>query len=340
MLDRENPVPLYFQLTARLRKSILAGLQPGGAIPSERELCAQFQVSRITVRKALDELVSQGEVYKIHGKGAFKTRNPANHVRELVYVVYQTAMLTVPGREKTIRALTETAERRGFHLVIKSFNAIAGNGGFCEFACRALHGGLLLSVQELAAAEIARIRQKKIPCVFMHHAADYAVLSDYPEAGALAAGWVRQRNFRRIDLLLPPSRLPDVRAFQQGFIQALPADAAVRTTTVGYDRSQARDAVRRLLAGGALPDAIVAGDDLLAAGAADALAERNLRKKVALSGVNDSYLASELHFPSIDLNAGEHARKAADLLADLLDGNAPPPPCILKIPPQWKEHYP
>ena len=40
-------------------------------IPSERELMETYQVSRITVRKAIDELVTEGYLYKIQGKGTY-----------------------------------------------------------------------------------------------------------------------------------------------------------------------------------------------------------------------------------------------------------------------------
>lgn len=40
-------------------------------IPSERDLMAMFDVSRITVRKAIEELVNEGYLYRVHGKGTY-----------------------------------------------------------------------------------------------------------------------------------------------------------------------------------------------------------------------------------------------------------------------------
>ena len=49
---------------------------PGQIIPSESEFCRMFHVSRMTVRKALDELVAQGVLYKEKGRGTFVSQKP------------------------------------------------------------------------------------------------------------------------------------------------------------------------------------------------------------------------------------------------------------------------
>ena len=71
-LERSNPLPLYYQLKEVLRQQIHAGhLAPHTAIPSEPELVARYHVSRATVRQALTELVNEGLLYRLHGKGTF-----------------------------------------------------------------------------------------------------------------------------------------------------------------------------------------------------------------------------------------------------------------------------
>lgn len=68
--DKVNSIPLYQQLKHKLLKE-WKGLSPLSPIPSERELCDRYNVSRPTVRKALEELQQEGEIHRLPGKGTF-----------------------------------------------------------------------------------------------------------------------------------------------------------------------------------------------------------------------------------------------------------------------------
>lgn len=68
----EEKIPKYYVLKRELIHKIEEEeLGPDSPIPSERELMEQYQVSRITVRRAIDELVTGGFLYKIQGKGTY-----------------------------------------------------------------------------------------------------------------------------------------------------------------------------------------------------------------------------------------------------------------------------
>lgn len=70
--------PLYAQIKDDLRARILDGrYAPHSRMPSESELCAMFDVSRITVRQALGDLQNEGLVFKLHGKGTFVSKPKA-----------------------------------------------------------------------------------------------------------------------------------------------------------------------------------------------------------------------------------------------------------------------
>ena len=66
----DGPLPKHQQL----RELIIRLAVPGSAIPSERELMTIYQVSRATVRKAIDGLVADGLLQRTHGLGTFAVR--------------------------------------------------------------------------------------------------------------------------------------------------------------------------------------------------------------------------------------------------------------------------
>jgi GntR family transcriptional regulator len=71
-LVRSSKIPIYHQLYEILRDRILSGeWQAGDVLPPEPELMATFDVSRITVRQAVELLANENLVYKRRGKGTF-----------------------------------------------------------------------------------------------------------------------------------------------------------------------------------------------------------------------------------------------------------------------------
>jgi GntR family transcriptional regulator len=73
----DGVVPKHQQLRNILAELATTQLEPGDMLPSERQLCADYGVSRITVREALGQLVSEGLLVRTQGKGTFVAHRPA-----------------------------------------------------------------------------------------------------------------------------------------------------------------------------------------------------------------------------------------------------------------------
>ena len=120
-LNEGSLTPLYQQLMEDIKYAIEDGkYQPEEKIPSEPELSELYSVSRITVRRAVDELCAQGYLVKKQGKGTFVGRAklqrklPGNNTMSFTDVcrlngkVHSVRMLTcqeVPARQDEIKFL-------------------------------------------------------------------------------------------------------------------------------------------------------------------------------------------------------------------------------------------
>lgn len=72
-------IPIYIQISQKIRQMITSGYyQEDDQIPSEEEIVNTYGVSRMTARNAVTELVNEGLVYRVHGKGAFVARTKLN----------------------------------------------------------------------------------------------------------------------------------------------------------------------------------------------------------------------------------------------------------------------
>src|SRR4030042_6677101 len=75
----KSNIPLYFQLEQIVKSKIITGeYMPGEQIPTEKELCETYGVSSITARQAILNLVNEGLLIRIQGKGTFVTEDIAN----------------------------------------------------------------------------------------------------------------------------------------------------------------------------------------------------------------------------------------------------------------------
>jgi DNA-binding GntR family transcriptional regulator len=77
VIDRDSPMPLYYQIAQQLEQAIAAGTLPAGCrLDNEIELADQLAVSRPTLRKAIETLVRQGLLVRRRGLGTVVVARP------------------------------------------------------------------------------------------------------------------------------------------------------------------------------------------------------------------------------------------------------------------------
>ena len=103
--------PAYRRLSAALRAAVEEGqFEEGERLPTEAELSLEYGVSRHTVRQAFQDLVADGLVYRVPGRGTFVTGLSSRRGRYLRSVGTLEEMMTWAGTEMEVLAPPETFE--------------------------------------------------------------------------------------------------------------------------------------------------------------------------------------------------------------------------------------
>lgn len=122
-LDRESATPLYVQLSDMLREEIEAGhWRPDRKVPSENELHRTYGISRMTARQVLAQLVNEGLLYRVQGKGTFVAPRKIG-TRALAYAGIREQLEEMGYATKTTLVSSE---------VIPSGRSVAGRLGIAE----------------------------------------------------------------------------------------------------------------------------------------------------------------------------------------------------------------
>lgn len=103
-INKKSRIPLYYQLMDIIVKMIeVENLKENDKLPSERELCEQYDVSRSTVRQAIQELEKEGYIYREHGKGTFVS--PKKLKQDLLGFYSFTEEMKKMGKKPTSKVL-------------------------------------------------------------------------------------------------------------------------------------------------------------------------------------------------------------------------------------------
>ena len=132
-LAPEQPVPKYHRVKETVLARIADGTWPlGSLLPAEPDLCQEFGVSRITLRKAISDLVHAGKIQTVQGKGTFvATPKVGERFVQRAFGIFEDMerrgfrLTTEVLRQEVIRATDEVAARLGLrrgervHLLVR-----------------------------------------------------------------------------------------------------------------------------------------------------------------------------------------------------------------------------
>ncbi len=227
----------YKILAEELRQNILNNIyQPGDRLPSELELQEQFQISRQTVRNALELLERQGFVRSRQGSGTYVVDRDAEGQKKSKRIAVVTTYVDNYIFPKIIQGIEEILSKEGFQVQISfTGNQIWKEEAVLSSLLEQELRGIIIETTKSALPNpnlplYRRLQEKEIPILFIN--------SRYPEldcpvvclqdeaAGRLAAECLLANGHRKIGGFFKRDDGQGVRRYQ-GFVEAL-RDGGIR----------------------------------------------------------------------------------------------------------------
>lgn len=226
-----NAQPLHAQVAAILKQRILNGLwRDGDNIPTEKELCAEFDVARGTVRQALQSLESEGYLRREQGRGTFvrlgepnaaPNSPPARRLAFVVPYVRDSSVSTI------LIGFQQVAEQADYVVIFNHVNndARQQEAVIARHVREGIAGIALYPVDSDHISPVERIVQSGYPLVLIDRylkgiSTDY-VMSDHFGGALRSLHYLLDQGHERIGFVSWMSPATSMEHRYLGYLQAL-----------------------------------------------------------------------------------------------------------------------
>jgi GntR family transcriptional regulator len=153
-IDETLAVPLYHQVYLILRENIRNGTYGDGTIPPEGELCAEFRVSRITIKRAMQELAKEGLITRQRGRGTFVKGTPLHVVQQRDSLDQLLENVLAIGEATEMRRLDQGFVKAGADAA-KHLGCAPGDEIFAASQVRVIDGTPIALIRAHVPADVA-----------------------------------------------------------------------------------------------------------------------------------------------------------------------------------------
>ncbi len=361
-----EPVLASGYVNDRLIRDLLASIQsgklaPGSRILSEIDLAERYDISVISVRRALKQLTESGWLQRIQGKGTFvksggePLRGPGR-AKSISVVLYSPLLIdksTAPYMwfltQRTVQGIVQRAEELQLDVSVKYLTASVEPSIYDRYAFETIPGDALIflsfDVTPLSVQRLAALRRPAILVDPTEIDPNFtSILSDVTAGICEAVRHLVSLGHREIAWLGgdPASEWkPHSTRRQACFVEALAKMGMEAKPEFlingGGNETSACEAMRKLLASGRRPSAVLAMNDDRASGVAKAIREAGLRipDDIALIGCDDAPFAESFDPPLTTIRSSrfESGVEAVNLTVQALSGSGPGP-LVKRLPPE------
>lgn len=326
---------VYLKVKETIEKDVEAGKRPGSSrLLSENSYCDRLGVSRVTVRKAVDELIREGMLQRIPGKGieivdpSFRQEKPL--YKRLAFVIRFSEDDDFFSR--MVLACTQTANLYGYSYNIYNISQWRSQNIFSELLKSEIDGVLFTYyIHEPHTGNFQSVIDKGIPLVMVDNlplSGEYPyVLSDDEKGGYLAASHLLSKGCRRIlfigEEIEEYTQAKRLEGYKRAVREGGFGEDGLRVLKI-REPGEVYEQVSGIFAGGIEYDAVASFADGYVTEAYRALKDSGIRVpgQVALAGYGDSVAGRLLEVPlsTIEMPVFEMGRQACEMLINFLEG--------------------
>ncbi|MCF7803330.1 MAG: GntR family transcriptional regulator [Candidatus Marinimicrobia bacterium] len=352
VLDFSDPTPLYRQIAKNIKEKIDTNVyEIGEKIPSQRELADNYDVSMITVKKAISDLINEDILYSRVGKGTYVAKKSSrSRIAEHNTIGLVLSDLKSPFFSLISHSVEMQASEEDYSLLLSN------SSGQFEKEERLINRYLDMGVDGLIIASMSHeykankairsLHEDGFPYVVVSYVADddiYHVGTDHKAGAYIATKHLIEHGYEEIGFVSAETGnlLGDIR--RKGFVKA------VEEAGIGYDRTNmytypysgewndyqsGYEIGKEFAQRDHLPEAMFLYNDLGALGFEEALNEKRIKipEEVSVVGFDDIERSSYCNVPltTIRQPTEEIGRLAVHKLIDLIKGKNPEVRTILK----------
>ena len=214
---------IYEQVLDQIEADVYQRM-PGEYLPSEVQYALSLSVSRITVRKAVDELVQRGLITRIAGKGIMVRDGEQTRPKGRLLI----SCICLPGDSDLFRCVlgaVEAAGRLGYEYKLLNYPTAAEQYRAVLAEDLSAYDGAILTCfdSEADLSTLSLIRRAGFPFVIVcnEHEGEASVMGDDYNGGYLIADHLVKHGHTRILYLSTDRRIQDVPRRLSGFVQGL-----------------------------------------------------------------------------------------------------------------------
>jgi len=325
-------VPRYVVVKEELKNAILNGkYKPGDRIPPECKLTRSFNVSSITVIKALKELEREGLIYRQQGKGTF-VKERISSVKEVGVIFFDIFSAAHPFLHQVLLGLEDACKNYNYNLHLYPIRGrdIETSDSLLKklILQRELRGFIILS--PIAKKNILFLKENQT--VFVTVNIEYcdisvpSVLIDSFRYSFYLTESLIKKGFKKIGLIVgrinKPEEIGNAKKIFEGYKSAMERYSLPLCKEVIKDGKQTKNNgylfMKQLLEERERPDAVIISGNILIDGAVEAIKEKGLRhpEDIFLTGLCDT--KNRYNLPLVQLPLYEIGATAIKLLDSLV----------------------